>query len=316
MKLYNIPEKFSLQLFAEGGAGGAAGAAGDGGTAGETGATAAAAVQQKGVKGNPLASVKYGIQEESAPAAEVQQQTTQDLTAEFDKLIKGQFKSQYDAKVQDTIAKRLKGANSQIADLQGKQSALDSIVQVLASKHGVDPTDIAGLKAAIDADDSYFEQEAIELGMSVKQLKEVRRMRAENAELREKMQAQKQQETVNRQLGEWMRQAEEAKKIYPSLDLNAELKNPTFQSLLKSNIDVRTAYQVIHQDEIIPAAMQHAAKAVEEKLARSMASGGRPAENGVTPSAPALVKNDVSQLTKADRQEIIRRVQRGEKIRF
>ena len=70
----------SLQIFAEGGAGGAAGAAGAGdggnGTAQGQGVTAEAASQQtKGVKGNPLANVKYGIQEEAAPAAEVQKTT-------------------------------------------------------------------------------------------------------------------------------------------------------------------------------------------------------------------------------------------------
>ena len=97
---YFIP-MLSLQLFAEGGAG-----AGDGGTAEGTGATEVAAVPQpKGEKNNPLANVKYGIQEEAAPAAEVQTATEApvDLSAEFEDLIKGKYKAQYDARMQDTI---------------------------------------------------------------------------------------------------------------------------------------------------------------------------------------------------------------------
>ena len=46
------------------------------------------------------------------------------------------------------------------------------------------------------------------------------------------------------------------------------------------------------------------------------ANGARPQENGMSSKSAAVVKSDVSQLTTADRQEIIRRVQRGEKIRF
>ena len=83
MKLNFIIPMLNLQLFAEG--------AGDGGTAEGQGVTEAAALPQtKGEKNNPLASVKYGIQEE-APAAEVQTETVAqpDRNAEFEKLIKG-----------------------------------------------------------------------------------------------------------------------------------------------------------------------------------------------------------------------------------
>ena len=111
--------------------------------------------------------------------------------------------------------------------------------------------------------------------------------------------------------------AEEAKKVYNSFDLKTEMGNGQFLKLLNSGIDVKTAYEVVHMGEIIPAAMQFAAKTVETNTAKAIASGAnRPRENGMGSSSPALVKSDVSQLSKADRQEIIRRVQRGEKIRF
>ena len=97
MKTYYFIPMLNLQLFAEGGAGAGAG---DGGTAEGQGVTEAAALPQtKGEKSNPLAGVKYGIQEESAPAAEVQEEPqTQpepaDLEAEFEDLIKGKYKAQ------------------------------------------------------------------------------------------------------------------------------------------------------------------------------------------------------------------------------
>ena len=306
MKFKSFIPMHSLQIFAEG--------AGDGGTAQGQGAMAEAASQQtKGAK-NPLADVKYGIQEEAAPAAEVQKPTeAPDLNAEFEKLIKGQYKEQYDARVQDTIQKRLKSSKETV----DKYNALTPTLELLASKYGVDANDIEALSKAISDDDAYYEQEALEKGMSVKQLKEIKKMERENADLRRQMQEAQRQENGKKLYAAWMTQAEDAKKVYPGFDLKTEMNNPKFLDLLKSNIDVRTAYEVLHKDEIIPAAMQFTAQTVEKKIAKSIASGAsRPTENGMSSQSAAVVKSDVSQLSKADRQEIIRRVQRGEKIRF
>ena len=305
MKIKSFIQMLGLQLFAEGGAG-------DGGTAPGQGVTAGAASQHKGVN-NPLADVKYGIQTEEAPAAKVQTVAQTDPEAEFEKLIKGQYKAQYDARVQDTIQKRLKGTKETV----DKYNALQPVLEILGKKHGVDATDIAALQKAIEADDSYFEEEALERGLSVKQLKEIRSMERENADLRRQMQEQQTQENANKLYAGWMQQAEAAKQVYPTFDLRTEMNNPKFVELLRSNIDVRTAYEVTHKDEIISGAMQFTAKTVESKLAKKIAANGaRPAENGMSSGSAAVVKSDVSQLSKADRQEIIRRVQRGEKIRF
>ena len=303
-KLFNIP-MLNLQLFAEGAG------AGEGGTAEGQGVTEAAALPQtKGVK-NPLADVKYGIQEE-APAAEVQT-AAPDRNAEFEALIKGQYKDLYDAKMQDTVQKRLKGQKETV----DKYNALQPVLEILGKKHGVDANDIEALTKAIHEDDSYFEDEALERGMTVQQLKEFKKMERENAELKAMKDEQKRQEEGKKLYAAWMQQADEAKKVYPSFDLRAEMNNPKFLDLLRSNIDVRTAYEVLHKDEIIPAAMQFTAQTVESKIAKSIASNGaRPSENGMSSQSAAVVKSDVSQLSKADRAEIIRRVQRGEKIRF
>ena len=312
MKFDSFIPMRSLQIFAEGAGAGAG--AGDGGTAQGTGVTAEAAAQQTKADKNPLANVRYGIQEESAPAAEVQPTTeTPDLDAEFEKLIKGPYKQQYDARMQDTIQKRLKGSKETV----DRYNALTPTLEILAKKYGVDATDIEGLNRAIQDDDSYFEEEALQRGLTVQQLKEIRKMERENADLRAQMQQQKTQENANKLYAAWMNQAEEAKKVYPSFDLNAEMSNPRFVDLLRSNIDVRTAYEVIHKDDIIRGAMQFTAQTVESKLAKKIAAqGARPAENGMSSGSAAVVKSDVSQLSKADRAEIIRRVQRGEKIRF
>ena len=316
MKIKHFIPMLSLQIFAEGGAG-AAGGAGDGGTAQGQGVTEAAALPQtKGAKNNPLADVKYGIQEDTAPAAAVQQTTTEaqsDPNAEFEKLIKGQYKEQYDARVQDTIQKRLKGSKETV----DKYNALASTLEILANKYGVDATNIEALNKAIQEDDTFFEEEALKRGMSVQDYKTIRKMERENADLKRQMQERESKENANKLYAQWMQQEQATKQVYPSFDMQAEMQNPKFVDLLRSNIDVRTAYEVLHKDEILPAAMQFTAKTVEQKITNKIiANGARPTENGMSSQGAAVVKSDVSQLSKADRAEIIRRVQRGEKIRF
>lgn len=305
-----FPKFLNLQLFAEGAGGG------DGGTGAEgaKGVTATAAMSQtKGVK-NPLADVKYGIQEgDNTPAAEVEATPTEDRNAKFEALIKGEYKDLYDARVQNTIQQRLKGQKETV----DKYNALAPTLEVLAKKYGVDASDVKALNKAIEEDDSYFEEEALEKGISVEQLKEIRKIERENASLRQQMEEQNRRDNANRFYAQMMEQAESVKTVYPSFDLRAEMQNPRFVDLLRNNVDVRTAYEVLHKDEIIPAAMQFTAKTVEQKLTNKIiANGARPAENGNAAQGATVVKSDVSQLSKADRQEIIRRVQRGEKIRF
>ena len=306
-----FPMVLDLQMFAEG-------TGGDGGTGAEgaTGVTATAAgSQQKGVKSNPLADVKYGLQptEEKAPAAEVVENPTEDRNAKFEALIKGEYKDLYDARVQDTVQKRLKSSKETVE----KYEALAPTLEALAKKYGVDAADIKALNKAIEDDDSYYEQEALEKGITVEQLKEIRKMEKENAELKRQMEEQNRKENANKLYAQWMEQAETAKSVYPSFDLRAEMQNPTFVDLLRSNIDVRTAYEVIHKDDIIAGAMQFTAKKVEQKIADKIIAGGaRPSENGNSSQGASVTKSDVSTLTRADRAEIARRVARGEKISF
>lgn len=304
MDNYFKPSIIDIQLFADGGDGGASGADG-----------AAAGSNTQGVKSNPLADVKYGKQID-APAAEVTdggQIARPDREAEFDKLIKGEFKALYDARMQDTIKKRL----AKSAETVSRYNELAPTLEMLAAKYGVDASDIKALNNAIQEDDSYYEDEALERGISVQQLKEIRKMERENAELKKAMQEQETQENANRLYQKWMQDEVAIKEVYPSFVLDAEMGNPQFQQLLRSGVDMKTAYEVIHKDEIIPAAMQFTAKTVEQKLANKvMANAKRPAENGMQSQSASLVKPDVASLTKADRAEIIRRVQRGEKIVF
>lgn len=295
----------NLQLFAEGG---------DGGTGSEGASGVSVGVPSQQSKGDgSLTNVQYGIQNNAQVPDVRSNNDGVDRNAEFEKLIKGEYKDLYDARVQDTVQKRLRNSK----EITDKYNALAPTLETLSRKYGVDVNDIAALNKAIEEDDAYYEDEALEKGVTVEQLKSIKKMERENAELKRQMREQSVKDNADKIYASWMNQAESLKGIYPSFDLNAELQNPMFSDLIRNNVDVRTAYEVIHKDEIIPAAMQFTARQVEQKLTNKiMAGGSRPLENGVSGQASVITKSDVSQLSKADRDEIARRVARGEKIRF
>ena len=279
-----------LQLFAEGGDGGT-------GTEGATGATEAAAVSQTSITDGDGTTA-----------------TTIDRNAEFEKLIKGEYKDLYDAKVKDTIQKRLKSTKETV----DKYNSLSPMLETLGKKYGVDSTDADALIKAIEEDDSFYEQEALEKGITVEALKEIKKMERENATLKKQMDELNAKENADKQVAAWMQEAESVKAIYPSFDLGEELQNERFIDLLNvPGVDVRTAFELTHKDDIIAGAMQFTAKTVEKKLANKiMANGLRPTENGMNSQSASLTKSDVSQLSKADILDIQRRVARGEKISF
>lgn len=314
MRRLTLSSLFDIQLFGEGAGGGDGGTGA--GTAGATpaGQTAAAPVQpQKGVKSNPLADVKYGKQEEAVPAAGEQTVQADDRKAKFEALIKGEYKDLYDERIQDTIQKRLKGQS----EIVGKYNSLAPVLDLLESKYGVNAGDADALAKAIEEDESFYEDEALERGLTVAQVKEIRKMQRENAQLKAQMERVNTKEQADRLYAAWMEQAEKVKQIYPSFDLQTELADEQFRALLRSNVPIQTAFEVLHKDEIIPAAMNVTAKKIQEKTANDIRSGQRrPAEGAMGGRSAVVTKSDVSQLTKADRAEINRRVARGEKIVF
>jgi hypothetical protein len=226
LKLHSL---LPLQLFAEA-------------AAGDTGVTA------------PDAGVQGVKQEASADTAQLPETT--DADAAFEQLIRGPYKDQYNARVQQIVRKRLKDRTAE-ADEPAQAKASEE--QIQAYRH----------------------------------------------------------EQVRRQCDQWLAQEQQARELYPSLELGKELQSPRFRELLRSGVAVEDAYFLVHRDEILPAVMHYSAETARQKLANRIAANDvRPSENAMAGSAAGVVRQDVRHMTKAQRQDIIRRVQKGEIIRF
>lgn len=117
-------------------------------------------------------------------------------------------------------------------------------------------------------------------------------------------------------LARLQQQEAEARELYPKLSLKEEMKDPRFVELLKCGVDVRSAFEVIHKDQIISASMEYAARQVERMMTNKLlAEGSRPTENGGN-HGPAVSKVDVKAMTRQERKDMIRRVRMGERITF
>ncbi|MBE5937694.1 MAG: hypothetical protein E7265_06655 [Lachnospiraceae bacterium] len=264
--------------------------------------------------GRELDNVRYGKQDDAAKESDnVDDKSDESDEPEeptFEELIKGKYKDDYNKSVQKILRKRFNENRTR----EDNYKRVSPIVDMLADKYGVSATDIDGIINAVQNDDAMYEAEALESGISVEQLKAIKRLKMENEQLRASVEQYNREKEADAIYQNWMEEAEEVKAIYPNFDIHAELADERFSGLLKNGIDVKTAYEVAHHDEIIQGAMQATANAVKNKVVNEVRSGTRPKENGVGSSSGTVVKSDPSKWSKEDMKEVIRRVERGEKI--
>lgn len=231
----------------------------------------------------------------------------------FDEMIDGEYKDIYQEKFQQAFNRRFKESKAMEQSLAAQKPILDMLMQ----KYGIGDGDVAKLQEAIEQDDSYWENAAEEAGLTVEQYKAMQKLERENEEFKRMRQYQEGQQQMQQQLNQWYKQAEALKSDYPNFDFKTESMNRDFLGLLRSGLPVKQAYELIHMDEIKEAAARSAAQLTGEQMAAKMKSkAARPSENGTSSQSAVIVKSDVSHLSRADRAEIARRVQRGEKITF
>ena len=307
-------------------------------TTGESSAPAAEVPELKGVKSKaarefymknvankPEETPQTDEPKPEEPQAETEVPAEQEKPkASFDDLLNDEeYKGEFNKRVQDIVQKRIKNAKAS----EDKLTKLAPLLDLIAHKYNVDleTTDIDELVQKVTDDDELYEQEALEKGLPVDALKQIRKVESENALLRraeadrqaEKEEAER-RAAFNEQFQKLRDEGNAVKAMYDSFDFDTEMRNPDFMRLaFTPGVGVKTAYEIIHKDEIIGGAMQYAAKKAQQQAAASIASGSkRPVEGWTGNSSPANTKIDVSSLTSAQRKEYIRRAAIGEKITF
>ncbi len=308
---------FMLQLFAEGESGS------------EGGSAASAAGTPNGRNSRPEENTLFGIQPQESTqvaAAENGASSPQPNTAKeekkspsFEELLKNdpEFKKEYDTRVRKAINDRFR-SNKQEKQRTDKS---EQILAMLAPRFGIKTDgnmDLDAFAKAVENDTEYYSARAMKNGTSVdieRRMDGYEALKKAEQQRQEEAQRQAQEDRERAQFQAIVAQGEKLKEIYPAFDLGKEMENQAFVQLLHSNVPVKTAYEVIHKDEIMQAGMRYAVEQTAQKVAASVqANAARPSE-GVLGSRTAVNHvTDPTKLTDAQREEIRIRVRRGEKI--
>jgi hypothetical protein len=208
--------------------------------------------------------------------------------ADFNRLINGEYKAEYQSALENALSKRLKTSNRRLAESQALKEQLTPLFEELAQRYSIE--DASDIDAIITAAQNERTNESARI----------------EGEFRARFDG-------------WLREAEQTKQKYPSFDFDYESTNEAtgeaFRKLLNSGIDVETAYTVIHKNEIMGGAMQYAYKTAKQEMADARTSRmNRPSENGTSQMHSSAIIDDISKLRPEQRKLIKAAVSRGEKV--
>ena len=354
MQLYSM----DLQLLADGAAAGGE-AAGDGAAAGTTGVTAPDAGEQtqqprtsrqaermrrkqrREAQAPALQAAQpdaagapdgTGQAEGAAPGAGEQQPETAQAEERksFDALIKGEYKQEFDARVQDILRKRFREDDAR-KERDGKiQELMLTLAELTGQKidEGAE-IDPEALRQALLKNEGIVDAAAMEAGVGTDQYLQQLRMRTENATMRQQLagirqaqQQEREQERSRRAFDALQQEAEALRQArYPELDFTQLIENAqavrTLQALQAAGAanPVRTVYEMLHRDDILAGVTQAAKQQATQQVAASVAANrARPQENGGKAQGGLLTGVDVKNLSRQQRKDIRQRVARGERI--
>ena len=337
--------KLNLQFFAGAGAGASGGApsAEGGGQASGVDATAAAEQRLREL-GVPEGKAKQRASKVAAkiPAAEVKS-TPNTVTAtvnentpteekdantsrrlSWDDIKRDpEYKKAYDSDMQKAITSRLKNERGESQAAKDALAAMTPAIELMARKYGLDAKnmDYKALADAINNDDAYYEQKAIEMGTSVETAKRVDQMERNEARRKEAEQRSFQEQKMRNHFIKLEEQSQALKLIFPNFDLRTELNNPAFARMVApdSPFSVEDAYHAVHRKEIQAAQMQYASQKTAENMSNAIQAGQkRPDEAGTSSQAPSVSTFDYRNASSEQRQALKNKIRqaaaRGEKV--
>ena len=114
-----------------------------------------------------------------------------------------------------------------------------------------------------------------------------------------------------------LKEAEVLSEKIRGFDLNAELEDNRFCSLLRCGFSMEEAWQAVHMNQLLCAAARQASeKGAKEAVERYRQGTARPEENGVKGQSGIARKTSVEHLTGRGIRDILRRVEKGAKVKF
>jgi hypothetical protein len=227
---------------------------------------------------------------------------------------------EYNKQMQAVVQSRLRSAKNAEESL----SKLAPALELLARKHGQDPAnpDYEALAKAISDDDAYYEDKALEMGVSLEAAKRIDQQERDTARQQKQEAMNLEQQKLHNHFVNLEKQGEALKKVFPNFDLRNELQNPAFARMVAPGqgiMSVEDAYKAVHRKEIEAAQSQVIAQQTAQKISNSIQAGSRrPDENGTSGQSASVTTFDYSKASREQREALKREIRaaaaRGEKL--
>lgn len=214
----------------------------------------------------------------------------------FDELIADEYREEYGKRVEEIVKKRL----SDHAELKKNSESLARSITELGESLGIESAEPVEIISAV------MDQLAQSCDTADAQGAEPDNDEGDEA-------AGKAHKAL---LAGLIRGCEMTKEYYPQFDIRRELTDPRFRALLRlTGNNPKKSFEILHHDEILASAVRDAARLAEERLAGSIASKAhRPSEGAGTAVTSIYIDRTPSSLSRKEREDIKKRVRRGERV--
>lgn len=287
-----------LQLFGDGGDGGSAGDGG-GEASGEASADATAMdAELARVPERARDAYKKALEKNKKPAAQKVQPTDEPKQAEkpshvaYADLIKSdEYKEEHKAYMDKTIKDRFK----KYEGMEASNAKMQDMLSKISLKYGLNPDSesfMDDLSARIDADDSFYEDYAMEHDISVDEARKNIELERKVRNL-EAMEEQRRHEIAQAEAIRLLREnAERTKAEFPEFDLETEMQNEQFRRQCAiTNGDTTAAYVSLHYKDIVTQKVAQESQKAKQAIAQSIATNGsRPLEGGLSNQPAATIQ--------------------------
>ena len=226
---------------------------------------------------------------------------------------------EYNKQMQSVVQSRLRNAKAAEESLAKLAPALE----LLARRHGLDAEnmDYEAIAKAINDDDAYYEDKALEMGVSLETAKRIDQQERDHARQQREEARNLEQQKIHDHFVKLEQQGEALKKVFPKFDLRTELQNPVFARMTSPNVgvSVEDAYHAVHRKEIMTAGMQVTAQQTAQKISNAIQAGSRrPDENGTSGQSASVTTFDYSRASREQREALKKQIRaaaaRGEKL--
>ena len=227
------------------------------------------------------------------------------------------FRDDYKDLIGIDIEKAVSRRYAENQQLHQKIESYTPLMELLGARYGVKSGNAEDVMAAIEKDNSFFEEAALKAGLPVEQYKTMLKLEAQNRSLLEEQQRTNEEIQRQQKFARWDRESEQCRQMFPEFDLQTEARNPEFLRLLDSGCSMETAYKAIHFDELNQGTMRRTEMETQKKVADTIRAGAtRPTESGARKNSATQTKIDVANMTYEQMDAMIERARNGESVTF